>query len=171
MSTIYTIGYEGTDIERFVRTLKTVGVTTLADVRDLPLSRKRGFSKNALRNHLEIEGINYIHLKQLGDPKAGREAARRKDFAGFRRIFEHHISTAESNSALRDLSRIARGSRTCMMCFERNPIHCHRTIVAQRLAAFGYVAFDLFVDHLDSYEQHPDRLPSDHFSQSIAAAE
>jgi uncharacterized protein (DUF488 family) len=46
MTTLYTIGYEGTDIDRFVATLKAVGVQLLADVRALPLSRKRGFSKN-----------------------------------------------------------------------------------------------------------------------------
>ena len=67
MSVIYTIGYEGTDIDRCVATLKAVGVTVLADVRAVAVSRKKGFSKNGLRERLEAEGITYVHLVELGD--------------------------------------------------------------------------------------------------------
>ena len=66
MTTLYTIGYEGTDIDRFVATLKAVGVYLLADVRALPLSRKKGFSKNGLRVRIEREGMEYVHLGALG---------------------------------------------------------------------------------------------------------
>lgn len=66
MNTVYTIGYEGTDIERFVQTLKAVGIEVLADVRAVALSRKKGFSKTALRNNLAEAGIEYIHLNALG---------------------------------------------------------------------------------------------------------
>ncbi len=76
MSVVYTIGYEGTDIDRFVATLKAVGVRRLADVRALALSRKKGFSKRSLAARLKAEGIDHIHLVGLGDPKTGREAAR-----------------------------------------------------------------------------------------------
>lgn len=65
-SQIYTIGYEGADIERFVRTLKIVGVEQLVDVRAVPLSRKKGFSKNCLRDRVEAEGIRYVHLSDGG---------------------------------------------------------------------------------------------------------
>ena len=76
MTTVYTLGYEGTDIDKVVATLQAVGVKVLADVRAVALSRKKGFSKNALRTRLEAEGIAYVHLVELGDPKPGREAAR-----------------------------------------------------------------------------------------------
>lgn len=62
MKTVYTIGYEGTDIERFVKTLTAVGVEAVADVRAVPLSRKKGFSKNSLREHLESAGIKYLSM-------------------------------------------------------------------------------------------------------------
>jgi uncharacterized protein (DUF488 family) len=76
MTTVYTIGYEGTDIDKMLATLKAVGVDVLADVRAVALSRKKGFSKTALRTRLEAEGIAYAHFVELGDPKAGRGAAR-----------------------------------------------------------------------------------------------
>src|SRR5690606_21613376 len=76
MSIVYTIGYEGTDIDRFVATLKAVGVRRLADVRAVALSRKKGFSKKSLAARLEAEDIEYLHFQALGDPKPGREAAR-----------------------------------------------------------------------------------------------
>jgi hypothetical protein len=76
VSVVYTIGYEGTDIDRVVATLRTVGVTMLADVRAVAVSRKKGFSKNGLRERLEAEGNTYVHLVELGDPKLGRDAAR-----------------------------------------------------------------------------------------------
>jgi uncharacterized protein (DUF488 family) len=73
MSVLYTIGYEGADIDRFIATLKAVEVTVVADVRAVALSRKRGFSKTALRARLAAEGIAYVHLVELGDPKPGRD--------------------------------------------------------------------------------------------------
>ena len=76
MPLIYTIGYEGTDIERFVATLKIVGIKHLADVRAVAVSRKKGFSKSALSARLDAEGIQYFHFIELGDPKPGRDAAR-----------------------------------------------------------------------------------------------
>jgi uncharacterized protein (DUF488 family) len=80
MTTPYTIGYEGTDIDRFVETLKVNGVELLADVRALPLSRKEGFSRSKLRQRVESECIAYLHLEALGDPKEGRDAARKRRF-------------------------------------------------------------------------------------------
>jgi len=70
---IFTIGYEGADADRFLATLKQEGVATLADVRAVALSRKRGFSKSALRDALAGQGIGYEHFISLGTPK---EAAR-----------------------------------------------------------------------------------------------
>jgi uncharacterized protein (DUF488 family) len=103
MSVVYTIGYEGTDIDRFVATLKAIGVTVLADVRAVAVSRKKGFSKNGLRERLEAEGITYVHLVELGDPKAGRDAARARKFDEFRRVYSAHIKTADAVGALKVL--------------------------------------------------------------------
>ncbi len=91
MSAILTIGYEGASIEEFVTTLKLAEIDVLIDVRDVPISRKRGFSKGALSSTVEAVGIKYLHLRDLGDPKPGREAARRGDVQTFERIFNAHL--------------------------------------------------------------------------------
>lgn len=129
----YTIGYEGSRVDEFVATLRGAGVETLIDVRDLPLSRKPGFSKSALAEKLEANGIAYVHLKGLGDPKPGREAARAGKHALFRQIFGRHMG---SDVAQRDLERaveLVRHKPSCLMCFEQDHCHCHRSIVADHI--------------------------------------
>jgi uncharacterized protein (DUF488 family) len=134
MSTLYTIGYEGTDIARFIHLLVTTGVEVLADVRAVPLSRKRGFSKKALAERLSQAGIRYVHFKDLGDPKPGREAARAGKYDKFRRLYTGHLATTAAASALRDLARLADANTICLMCFERDPAVCHRSMVTDRLS-------------------------------------
>ncbi|MBM3616495.1 MAG: DUF488 domain-containing protein, partial [Alphaproteobacteria bacterium] len=90
MPNLLTIGYEGTDIATFLTALRASGVEVLADVRELPLSRKPGFSKSALSVALEGVGIRYRHFRELGDPKAGRLATRAGDYTRFRKIFSAH---------------------------------------------------------------------------------
>jgi uncharacterized protein (DUF488 family) len=91
MSVVFTVGYEATDIDRFVKTLKVVGVKKLADIRAVAVSRKVGFSKNKLASRLSKEGIEYLHLMALGDPKPGRDAARAGKYELFRTIYSNHI--------------------------------------------------------------------------------
>ncbi|TGW07799.1 DUF488 domain-containing protein, partial [Mesorhizobium sp. M2D.F.Ca.ET.145.01.1.1] len=130
MSVVYTIGYEGTDIERFVATLKAVGIERLADVRAVALSRKKGFSKKALSTRLEAEGIEYLHFIDLGDPKPGRDAARAGFFDKFRAIYSAHLDSDDAQSSLRELVVVAGEKPTCLLCFERDPVTCHRSIGA-----------------------------------------
>jgi uncharacterized protein (DUF488 family) len=128
--TISTIGYEGSTIESFVAALRHA----LIDVRDLPLSRKKGFSKNSLAQILADADIEYVHLKGLGDPKDGRLAARAGKYDLFQKIFGRHMQT---DIALRDLeiaADLVKERRACLMRFECNHGHCHRSIVAERLA-------------------------------------
>jgi uncharacterized protein (DUF488 family) len=130
---LMTIGYEGANISDFIATLQASKVTTLIDVRELPLSRKKGFSKNKLREILEAAGISYLHVKQLGDPKPGRAAARAGKINEFRRIFDKHINQDASQSALRDVVPIVEAGGACLLCFERCHSDCHRSIVANEL--------------------------------------
>jgi uncharacterized protein (DUF488 family) len=132
--TIATIGYEGSTIERFVGALQRASIDVLIDVRELPLSRKKGFSKNQLAQALAASGIEYVHLRGLGDPKEGRDAARAGNYGQFRRIFGQHMRT---DVALRDIEVAASlvvSRRSCLMCFECHHAQCHRSIVADRLA-------------------------------------
>ncbi|MDP3255252.1 MAG: DUF488 domain-containing protein [Bosea sp. (in: a-proteobacteria)] len=171
MAVVYTIGYEGTDIDRFVQTLQHVGVEVLADVRAVTVSRKKGFSKNGLRERLNAAGIAYLHFPELGDPKPGREAAREGRIADFQRIYGEHLGRAEAQSDLISLGEVVDGRSTCLMCFERDPKVCHRTIVAKALAERGAAIFDLFGDEPGRYVRHASKLPNGNPRQGPSAAE
>ncbi len=129
-----TIGYEGAEIHDFIATLLMHEVRTLIDVRELPLSRKKGFSKRALGEALDAVGIMYRHVKQLGDPKPGRVAARSGDMATFRQIFGKHMEQEPTKAALRDVVPAIMEGGACLLCFERCHQDCHRAIVADKLA-------------------------------------
>jgi uncharacterized protein (DUF488 family) len=143
---LYTIGYEGADVDRFLTTLKDAGIAILADVRAVALSRKRGYSKTALRNALENDGIGYRHFIQLGTPKSGREAARAGNGELMRRIYCNEVLATESaQAAFEDLAALAETQPICLLCFERDPENCHRRILAQRLEERGWQSVDLTV--------------------------
>lgn len=171
MRRLYTIGYEGATIADFIETLVSAGVRTLADVRDITVSRKKGFSKNALRTLLAEAGINYIHFRQLGDPKPGRIAARLGDMAAFKIIYSEHIALPAAELALRELAAVARKNLTCLMCYEREPQDCHRRIIANHLDFYNLDSFDLFVDKRDLYGGFPEKLRSDRSRESITTTQ
>lgn len=129
-----TIGYEAADIEDFIATLKIAGIELLIDVRDVAVSRRKGFSKTALSNALEANDISYLHLRGLGDPKDGREAARRGDFDTFRKIFNTHMKSEKALVDLKTAISETQQYRACLMCYERDPANCHRTIVANTIS-------------------------------------
>lgn len=170
MNTIYTIGYEGTDIERVVQTLKAVGVGVLADVRAVALSRKKGFSKTALRNRLAEEGIEYVHFNALGDPKPGREAARAGKYDLFRKIYRKHLATSDAQYSFRELQITVQDKTTCLLCFERDPNVCHRSIVTLALRAEGNEILDLYGDSPEHYDNFSAQLSRYHSRQGAAAA-
>lgn len=128
--TVFTIGYEGAEVGPFIATLAEAGVTHVIDIRDVPASRKRGFSKSALSCALEEQGIGYTHLKPLGDPKAGREAMRRGDYEAFLEIYKDHINQPAARISLGEAVNIALEEPSALLCYERDPKHCHRTLVA-----------------------------------------
>lgn len=131
---IFTIGYEKSSIDDFVNRLTDADIEILVDVRELPLSRKRGFSKKGLDAAVTEAGIDYLHVKALGDPKPGRDAARAGNHDLFVSIFTQHIESEEGQNALAELADIVRGKRICLTCFERHHEGCHRKIVAERLS-------------------------------------
>lgn len=145
-SQVFTIGYEGADVDRFLTTLKDAGVETLADVRAVALSRKRGFSKSVLRDTLAEQDIGYEHFIKLGTPKEGRQAARAGNGELMRRIYcDEVLTTDEAQEAFRDLEALAVTKPICLLCFERDPANCHRRILAQRLEQLGFETVDLMV--------------------------
>jgi uncharacterized protein (DUF488 family) len=135
VSTLATIGYQGATPDSFLRALKEARVELLADIRAVASSRRPGFSKSKLSASVEDVAIDYLHLRALGTPADGRAAARSGKHAEMRKIFLAHMETADAQSALEDLAEIVRsGRRVCLLCFEADPLHCHRNIVAQMLA-------------------------------------
>jgi len=170
VSIVYTIGYEGTDIERFVATLKCVGIAVLADVRAVAISRKKGFSKSRLKAHLTEEGITYTHYVELGDPKPGRDAARAGDYDRFRTIYARHLAGADPQAAIEAIAEIARNAPTCLLCFERDPNVCHRSMIADQLVSVGLKSFHLFGDNPNQYVRHASKLPRRNIGQGVTAA-
>lgn len=122
---LYTIGYEGRDLDELVAELQAVHVERLVDVRELPMSRKRGFSKTPLSAALAKVEIDYVHLRQAGNPY-------RKDPGDVLAKYATHLAGA--TSVIEDVVAAAKGKVVALLCYERHPGDCHRSILAARIA-------------------------------------
>ena len=132
---LYTIGYEGATVAGFLEALRAAGVELLVDVRALAMSRRPGFAKTALGANLATIGVDYLHLRGLGTPADGRAADRAGRHDEMRRIFLEHMKEDVAQEELARLAGIVRGDRAvCLMCFEADPAHCHRSYVVAALA-------------------------------------
>ncbi len=132
---IITIGYEGRSIDEFVFQLKNHVITRLIDVREVPLSRKKGFSKSALKCRLESEGIEYIHLRSLGSPAKIRNKLKMdSDYYYFFEAYKKHL--LGNQDAILEAYQYIINSTSCMMCFERGPEKCHRYVAAEILKEY-----------------------------------
>jgi uncharacterized protein (DUF488 family) len=132
---IFTIGYEGATQAEVIARLKTAGVQLLVDVRAVASSRRAGFSKTVLGESLEAEGIDYDHLRALGTPKAGRDAARKGRVPEMRAIFADHLAEPQARLEMERLRELAGGRKVALLCFEADHAGCHRAVLAERLAA------------------------------------
>ncbi|WP_407194617.1 DUF488 family protein [Bradyrhizobium sp. STM 3566] len=130
---LFTAGYEGSTPNDLFACLQQSGVKLLIDVRNVPISRKRGFSKTALAAGLASVGIDYLHLKGLGDPKPGRVAAHEGRYTDFRKIFGAHMRTSAAQQALATAVSSASLNLACLLCFERDHTNCHRSIVVESM--------------------------------------
>lgn len=128
---IYTIGYEGVTMAEFIAALQKASVERVIDVRALPLSRRPGFSKSTLAASLNEAGIDYVHLKALGTPKRGRDAAKKGDVATLREVYDHQLALPEAQAAAAQMRMLAAEKTSALLCYERDPCHCHRTLLLQ----------------------------------------
>lgn len=129
---LYTIGYEGRGIEEFVDRLKEFGITRLIDVREIPLSRKKGFSKTILGQKLRDENIDYVHYKALGSPSEIRHKLREDwDYNYFFEAFSNYL--AGKSEVIGEVYQYLSDGVNCLMCFERMPEQCHRSCVARKI--------------------------------------
>jgi uncharacterized protein (DUF488 family) len=131
---IFTIGYEGTTVPEFVAALQQAGVERVIDVRALPLSRRPGFSKSPLRAALAEAGIEYVHLKALGTPAEGRAAARAGRHADMARVYSGQLELPEAIAQSGEMLELAREKPSALLCMEREPAHCHRTLLLEAVA-------------------------------------
>jgi uncharacterized protein (DUF488 family) len=147
---VFTIGYEQSTASAFFDALKDAKVGLLVDVRAVAASRRPGFSKRQLSAGLDEHGIRYVHLQKLGTPKEGRLAARSGRAGEMLRIYERHLKTPEAQEQLEELTALARmskdrsGGPLCLLCYERDPAHCHR----QRLADELHARLGMRIEHL-----------------------
>lgn len=133
---LFTIGYEGLTEARFFELLQQHGIEALLDVRELPVSRKRGFSKSSLALAATQRGLSYLHLGALGCPREIRYQYREDgDWNCYSRRFLDYLDT--QTQALDELAALA-GQRTCcLLCFEADVNFCHRFYLAQRVEERG----------------------------------
>lgn len=141
--TVFTIGYEGLDIDTFMLLLKEHGIDTIVDIRELPLSRKRGFSKKALAHALDVEGHCYLHLRELGCPKPVRDRYRVDgNWERYTRGFLKHLQGQQS--ALEQLFKLSTDSHCALLCYEADFNLCHRSLVANAMQE----QYDADVQHI-----------------------
>jgi uncharacterized protein (DUF488 family) len=126
---LHTIGYEGLDSPDFLSLLSKHDIETVVDIRELPLSRKSGFSKKALAASVKRHGIAYIHLPHLGCPKPIRNRYREdRNWTRYQRDFLKYLGTQDE--AVADLAVVAGKSCCALLCFEADHQLCHRSMVS-----------------------------------------
>ncbi|MFC7537590.1 DUF488 family protein [Sphingomonas sp. GCM10030256] len=131
---IFTIGYEATTVGDFLEALRAAGVKQVIDVRALPLSRRPGFSKSPLRQSLAEAGIGYVHLKALGTPPAGREAARKGRHEELEHIYAGQLELPEAAAQGAQMLALVEEQPSALLCYEREPSGCHRSLLLKWIA-------------------------------------
>ena len=132
---IFTIGYEQATQAELIGALTTAGVERLIDVRAVPLSRRPGFSKNVLARGLAEHGIDYVHLKALGTPPEGREAARKGRHEVLERVYAGQLELPEAMAQAARMLELAAEKPSALLCFERDAAQCHRSLLLKSVAA------------------------------------
>ncbi|MCI3225558.1 DUF488 family protein [Streptomyces sp. NP-1717] len=128
---LWSAGYEGRDIDSFVAALVDSYIGVVADVRLTPISRKKGFSKTRLGDALAEAGIEYTHLRGLGNPKDNREPFWDGRVEVGRARFRGLLRSEEAQADLDRLAGHAQQSRVAVLCFEKDERRCHRQVVLE----------------------------------------
>lgn len=141
--TFFTIGYEQTPAKAVLDELEQAGVKLLVDVRAIAASRRPGLSKTQLAAGLDERGIGYVHLRGLGTPKEGRDAARSGNIAKLEEIYSAHLQTPQAREQLDELAALVeKAGPICILCYERDHTHCHRRWIAELIEDRSGVAIE-----------------------------
>ncbi|MFG2948419.1 DUF488 family protein, N3 subclade [Streptomyces adustus] len=130
---IWSAGYEGRDIDSFVAAVRGAQIDAVVDVRLTPISRKPGFSKTRLREALNAAGVEYVHLRALGNPKDNRAPFWEGRLEEGRARFRSLLAAEAAEADLTQLTELAGTSRVAVLCFEQDARRCHRTVVIEEV--------------------------------------
>lgn len=151
---VFTVGHSNHPISKFLELLRQHAVTTIADVRSAPYSQfAPQFNKDPLRKTLKSEGIKYAFLgRELGarstDPACYENGRVRYDRVAQTDLFQVGIDRLVSGSASESIA---------VLCTEKDPLDCHRTLLVAR----ALVGRNIAVDHIladGSVESHKDSM-------------
>ena len=134
MTPIATIGYEQATLADVLGRLQGARVDLLIDVRAIAASRRAGFSKTLLAASLNEAGVDYLHLRDLGTPKAGRQAARAGRCNEMREIYAGQLEEPAAVLAFERALELSKTRSVCLLCYEADPGCCHREVLAARIA-------------------------------------
>lgn len=132
---LVSVGYEGRTVEDLVAVIVAQHVQVVADVRLTPLSRKPGLSKTKLSAALAEAGVEYVHLRPLGNPRENRAPFWSGAVTVGVRRFQELMQEPTSAACLDHLAELARSRRVAVLCFERDHGRCHRQVVTDEVTA------------------------------------
>ena len=145
MTTLFTIGYEGVGIDSWINILKQNRISLVVDVREKPISRKKGFSKKNLYDVLNSNNINYLHIGTLGSPSDLRsDLHATQNYPAF--FGKYLCYLRKQSDVLKTIIGKASRNSTCLMCFEKDPLKCHRSVITDYLTSI--YPNDVKVEHL-----------------------
>ena len=141
---LFTIGYEGKDIEEYVQVLEENMVKVVVDVRRNPISRKYGFSKTRMREMLASEGIDYMHLPKLGIESVRRRSLKtRADYNALFLWYENEVLDKEEVALGEIIELISLDKRVALTCFEADPTFCHRSKISEKISEIASASLKL----------------------------
>ena len=130
---LFTIGYEKAKPDAVLAELKRAKVKLLVDTRAVAASRRPGFSKRQLAASLDEKGIAYLHLQKLGTPdRRPRGGARRRPQDAVAHLRQAPEDAEGAKAEMAELIALVEGGkRVCLLCYERDVGHCHRSKIAE----------------------------------------
>lgn len=131
---VLSVGYEGRSAEELITLVVEAGVDVVVDVRLNPISRKPGLSKTRLAAALNNAGVEYLHLRALGNPRENRDPFWNGRVAEGVQYFQALMAAPGPSASLDELATLAQTHRVAVMCFERDHDMCHRQVVTDNIA-------------------------------------
>ena len=132
---LFATGYAGHDLDSFLHKLREYQIEVVIDIRQNPVSRKKGFSRSRLCEFLSQHGVEYVHVRPLGVPVDLRKRLREGQ-CNLQEYFAAYLDYLGGQvEALQEVAAVASSKRCCLLCVEERPEDCHRSAAAEEIAA------------------------------------